>query len=143
MAAMFYKIDSNNYFLRLEKGEHLLEALQTFFIETNCQGGWISGIGGAEEVTLGCYNEQDKAHRWQTFKGFYEVTSLQGNVALSEEGQPTFHLHGTVSDENYQVYGGHIKDIVVGITFELYIQPSQQPLQRKMEASVGLQLLDI
>jgi predicted DNA-binding protein with PD1-like motif len=73
----------------------------------------------------------------------YEITSLLGTIALDEQGEPMFHLHGTFSDRDYRVVGGHVKDFVVGGTCELFIHVTYKPLSRKHDEQTGLKLLDL
>jgi hypothetical protein len=140
---MKHNFDGYNYLIRLERGERLDECMNNFFAETKISGGWISGLGAAAEVTLGFYNLETKEYQWKTFSQELEVTALQGNVARGEDGKMMFHLHGTFAGEDYQSIGGHIKDLVVGGTLELFIHRSYQPLQRKYDDVTGLQLLNL
>lgn len=140
---MTYNFDGHNYFVRLERGERLGECMDKFFAETKINGGWISGLGAATEVTLGFYNLDTKEYQWKTFAQTMEVTTLQGNVASDEAGKMMFHLHGTFAGEDYQSIGGHVKDLVVGGTLELFVHRSYQPLHRKRGDGTGLQLLDL
>jgi len=141
---MVYKNDGLNYVMRLKKGERLIESLQDFLQKTKVDGAWVMGIGGAQEVTLGFYNLKNKQYNWQTFTELLEVTGLQGNIAVSEDGRPVFHLHGTFCGQDFKTIGGHIKDLVVGGTLEIFIQcTGDLPLNRKHDDEVGLELLDL
>ncbi len=139
---MTYTFDGFNWFIVLEKGERLSEVFKIFFKETECKGAWVQGIGGALSVELGFYNLETKQYQWRQFEGLREVVSLQGNIALSEAGEPMSHLHGVLADEDYQTIGGHVKDLTAGATLELFIHRSYQPLQRYANADISLQLLN-
>ncbi|MGH7237611.1 MAG: PCC domain-containing protein, partial [Candidatus Saccharimonadales bacterium] len=52
---MTYNFDGDNYLVRLEKGEKLGECLDKFMSETKIEGGWVNGIGAANEITVGLY----------------------------------------------------------------------------------------
>jgi predicted DNA-binding protein with PD1-like motif len=140
---MTYSFDGYNYLIRLELGERLAEHMHKFFAETKIDGGWISGLGAATEVMLGFYSLEAKEYQWKTFSQDLEVTALQGNIARGEDDKVMFHLHGTFSGKDYQSISGHIKDLAVGGTLELFIHRSHQPLQRKRDDATGLQLLDL
>lgn len=140
---MKYIFDSYNHVICLEKGENLAESLATFFNETKHEGGWIEGVGGALSVELGYYNLEKKEYQWRTFDQTLEVLSLQGTVALNESGEPVFHLHGVFSDENYQTIGGHVKNLTVGGTLELFVHRSYTPLKRTLNPGTGLQTLSL
>lgn len=141
---MKYLFDGFNWFMRLDRGDRLSKAFETFFVETKCSGAWVSGVGAVEEIELGFYDIDKKVYQWQTFnEGPYELTGLQGSIALSETSKPMFHLHGTISGRDYHAYGGHIKDLVAAATLELFIHRSQQPLTRKTSPELGMQMLDL
>lgn len=140
---MKYSYDGFNYWARFDKGERLSESFQQFFEETGIDGAWVSGIGAALECELGFYNLDNQEYQWQKYDGMREILSLQGTLAKNEAGDMMFHLHGTFGDENYQTIGGHVKDLVVGGTLELFIHRSFVPLQRKTDKNVGLQTLEL
>jgi len=140
---MTYNFDGYNYLIRLEKGEHLAASLEQFMRETGIEGAWVSGVGGALEATVGFYNLETKQYQWKTFDQLQEILSLQGNLAHSEQGEMMFHLHGVFAGDNYQAIGGHIKDLVAGATVELFVHRAYQPMHRKMDQNIGLQLLDL
>jgi predicted DNA-binding protein with PD1-like motif len=141
---MTYTFDGYNYVIKLVKGERLAAALQAFLqAEPKLEGAWIMGLGGAQEMTLGFYDLETKTYQWQTFTGLYELTGLSGNLASDEQGKLMFHLHGTFADKDFKAIGGHIKDLTVAATVELFVHRTQQPLKRKTDPQVGLQTLDL
>lgn len=140
---MTYVFDGYNYTIRLNKGEHLTAGMQDFFIAEPDATGTLSGIGGAQQTTLGFYDLQTKEYRWKTFNALLEVTSLRGTVAFGPDGALMFHLHGTFSDAEFCSIGGHVKDLVVGGTLELFLHRSYKPLRRNKDPEVGLNILDL
>lgn len=137
--------DGYNYTVRLGRGERLSEAFEQFFAESETQilGASVSGVGAAEQLTLGFYDLETKEYAWREFGSLYEITGLHGTIARDEHDNLMFHLHGTFSDREYQVIGGHVKDFVVGGTCELFIHTTYQPLKRKFDEQTGLKLLDL
>ena len=141
---MVATFDGFNYIVRLDKGERLSEAMELFFAAyPQLDGALVSGIGGAQEMTLGFYDLDAKEYRWRTFTGLYEITSLSGMIALDASSKLTYHLHGTFGSRDYQVIGGHVKDLVVGGTCELFIHRTYQPLRRRHDDATGLDILDL
>jgi uncharacterized protein len=140
---MVYSSDGFNYLIRLDKGERLTEAIDRFVAETKLDGAWISGLGGALEVTLGYYDLEAKQYTWKTFDGLREISALQGNLAANEEGKMMFHLHGVFSARDFMTVAGHVKDLVAGATVELFIHKLDTPVHRKTDPNVGLQTLDL
>lgn len=139
---MKYIFDGYNHVLRFNKGEQLAPLLEQFAAEQHIDGAWLSGLGAATALTLGFYDLDKQEYQWQDFDGLYEVVSLQGNIALDENGQPVFHLHGVFSDAEYHTVGGHVKDLVVGGTLELFAHRTFKPLGRTFDPNVGLKTLD-
>ncbi|MEK7152758.1 MAG: PPC domain-containing DNA-binding protein [Patescibacteria group bacterium] len=140
---MTHSFDGFNYLIKLNKGERLSEAIEQFIQETKVEGAWVSGVGAALEATLGFYDLDAKAYQWQTFGELREIVSLSGNLAFDEQGKMMYHLHGVLSDRQYQTVGGHIRDLVAGGTVELFVHRAYQPMKRKLDPAVGLQTLDL
>jgi predicted DNA-binding protein with PD1-like motif len=141
---MTHRFDGYNYVLRLDKGELLVQTLQEFIQKNHIKGAWISGLGGAQWVELGFYDLAAKQYHWRRFEQLLEVTALQGNISWQAE-QPALHLHGTFADQDYRAIGGHIKELCVGGTIELFIHTifGDKPLARKDDAKTGLRLLEL
>jgi hypothetical protein len=140
---MISLFDGTRYVVRLDRGERLREKLATFCEENAVQGASVSGVGGATEVEIGFYNLDDHAYKWRNIVKTLEITGLLGTIALDDNEQPIYHLHGTFGDEDYKVFGGHVKDLIVGGTCELIIQPTDKPLHRHPDATSGLNILNL
>jgi hypothetical protein len=140
---MTYSFDGFNYLIRLNKGEQLMASLQKFAQDSGIEGAWVNGLGGATAATLGFYDLDNKEYRWQEFDGLCEVVSLTGNLAFDEQRKLIVHLHGVLADEKYQTVGGHVKDLTVAATLELFVHRAYQPTKRKFDETAGLALLDL
>lgn len=140
---MTHSFDGYNYLIRLSYGEQLGEMLEQFFADTKIDGAWVSGIGGCTEAILGYFDLKAKAYQWQTFAGTREVLSITGNLALDATGKTVPHLHAVLGDETYQTIGGHLKDLTVGATLELFIHRTYRSVHRSYDEETGLQLLDL
>lgn len=140
---MTYSFDGFNYLIKLNKGDRLIEALERFVAETQIEGAWVNGLGGALGMTLGFYDLDAKAYQWKTYEGLYEIAGLTGNIAFDEQGKAVFHLHGTFGDKNNQSLSGHIKDLTAAATVELFVHRAYQPTKRKQDPEVGLPTLDL
>jgi len=140
---MTFKFDGYNYLIRLDKGELLVESLTDFVKQQKIAGGWVSAVGAAASVELGFYVLEAKEYHWKKFEQLLEITSLQGNVAWKGE-EPLLHLHGTFSDENMQAIGGHVKELEVGGTCEIFLHIwNSDQLTRYQDPETGLNLLNL
>jgi uncharacterized protein len=140
---MKYTSDDQDWIIRLQKGELLVENLTKFVQENDIKAAWMSGLGAALWVELGFYDLEKKQYLWKKFEKELEITGIHGNV--SREGDtPMLHMHGTFSDQNMQAFGGHIKDLQAGGTVEIFLQTWQgKTLTRSHDPEVGLKLLDL
>lgn len=135
------QIKTNNAMIAvLDRGEELHDQLSDLTQNEGLEAAWLSGLGGAMKVTLGFYNIETKAYQWQEFNEPLEIVSLTGNLSL-KNGKPFWHIHGVFSGANYQAISGHVKELVIGLTGELYITPLDAGLVRSLNETTGLELL--
>lgn len=141
---MTYKFDGYNYILRLQRGEKLIEKLSAFAKEQQLGSMWLSGLGGAAWAELGYYNLGTREYEWKTFSELVEITSLQGNLAWVDD-EPVWHVHGSFSDREFRGIGGHVKELEVGGTCELFLHArfGGETMTRVYNDEVGLKLLDM
>ncbi len=132
----------NGYVLRLEKDELLGQSLLDFVREKKIEAAWVQGIGAAQWAELGFYHLDQQFYAWEKFQDL-EIASLQGNVSWKGK-EPIMHVHGVFSDEKYASVAGHVKELQVGGTCELFVRVlDNMRLIRKHDDHVGLNLLDI
>ena len=127
--------------LVLNRGEELHTKLQEFAREHGLKGAWVQGLGGSGAMTLGYYNLTERKYEWQEFSDNLEILSLQGNLAWVD-GEPFWHVHGTFGGRDFASVGGHVKEMVVGLTCELLVTPLDAPLTRVFDDETGLKLLN-
>lgn len=133
---------SNGFLIRLSRGEKIIESLSNFLEGKNIRSGFLKGIGGASEIELGYYNLETKEYSWKTFSQIHEVLSLLGNISLVNE-KPFIHAHVVISNDQFQSFGGHLKEAAVGATLEVLITPIEETVARIQDDEIGLKLLDL
>ena len=135
---MQYKKVSGGYFIKIEKGEEVLETLTKFCKDNNLKSGSISGIGGTNDVSIKYYDMEKKEYLPINFGGKnYEIISLNGNISLVE-GKPFVHLHIMIGDSDYRTFGGHLGKAVVGLTAEIMINMTEDIIERKLDEKYNL-----
>lgn len=130
----------NAILLVLKRGEELHAKLQEFAREHELKGAWVQGLGGSGAMTLGYYNLTEREYEWRAVSDNLEILSLQGNLAWVD-GKPFWHLHGSFGRSDFTTVGGHIKEMVVGLTCELLITHLDMSLSRTFDDETGLKLL--
>ncbi|HBL16657.1 MAG: hypothetical protein A2X36_16630 [Elusimicrobia bacterium GWA2_69_24] len=139
---MRFKKDDSRYFLKLERGEDVLEALLRFAGETGVVSGSLTGIGAVADPVIGYYDLARKAYLRHELRGEYEVVSLTGSLSESE-GRPMPHLHVVLSGPDGAARAGHLFSARVSLTLEAAFQSYPWPLVRKPDPDTGLKLLDL
>ena len=125
----------------LGRGEELLSALEAYAREGALQSAWLqSGLGGASGVTLSFYDLETKTYIDKTFDQPLEIVSLTGNLSMVD-GEPFWHIHGVFGTRDYQTISGHVKQLPIALTSELFITPLALELTRTYDDETGLKLI--
>lgn len=140
---MKWKHDGYNWIVRVEKGELLVERLSKLVRDEQIQGAWISALGAASWAELGYYDLENKQYVWKRVDQLMEITTIQGNVSWAGEN-PVIHMHGSFSDKDMRVFGGHVKELQAGGTVEVLLHHwYKDKLSRTEDEQTGLKLLDL
>jgi len=132
------------FIIKLERGEELIATLTDFCERRGVRNAVFQGIGAVERVQIGYYNLGKREYFFRSEAGVFEVASMQGNVALVE-GKPFIHAHAVLSrcDESLACIGAHIKEAFVAVTLEIFMTVLDTSVERKLDESIGLKLMDI
>jgi predicted DNA-binding protein with PD1-like motif len=126
-----------------DAGDEVVAGLLAFAKEHKLAAGRLTGLGACERVTLGFFELGRKDYQKIPINEQVEVMSLVGNIALEEGGQPKVHAHVVVGKRDGTAHGGHLLEAHVRPTLEVILVESPVPLRRKMNAEVGLPLIDL
>lgn len=125
-------------FVRLDKGEEVIQKLEKLREKYDIKNGFFHGIGAVNEVKLGNYDAENQEYREKEFQAKFEVTNFAGNI-----GPDKIHAHITVADDSYQARGGHCDLAKVSGAFEVVIHLSEKPvLKHKYDKVTGLDIFD-
>jgi len=128
------------YQLRLMAGEEIVETLVGFVRRRRIKSGFLTGIGAAEDITLGCFDPKTRAYRKRKFKGDHEIAALVGNAAWVGRN-PVCHIHAVISTPRLATFAGHLFSGTVTVTLEVALVPGTRRLTRKPDPLSGLNLL--
>ncbi len=131
----------NHYVVRIEKDEEIITALRHTAKKRGIGGAFFFGLGVGQDLVLGYFNAQKKAYIKKAFKGEYEFTNLSGNISKFR-GEYVVHCHATITDNQFNAFGGHLFQGIVPATLEILIIPFSKTLRRKKDKVTGLNLLD-
>ena len=126
--------------LRLMSGEEIVEIISGFVRKQRIKSGFLTGIGAAEDITLGCFDPKTKTYHKRMFKGDNEVAAVVGNVGWLKKA-PACHIHAVISRPNLTTFAGHLFSGTVTVTLEVALVPGTRRLARKPDPLFGLNLL--
>lgn len=135
--------DSSMYFLRLDRGEDVIEMITSFCRQVGIGSGLIYGLGAIEQPEIGYYDLSRKRYLRKKLDGIFELLSLTGNITSVENGAVFLHAHVTLAPADYRVVGGHLFGGKIGVTGEFFIFKTDLKLVRKFDEKVGLKLIHI
>lgn len=140
---MKHRFDGYNHVVRLERGEKLMESLAKLAESKKLGSVWLSGIGAAVWLEVGAYSLDKKDYNFQRFDEPMEIAHLQGDLTWNDD-QPFWHIHGSFSARDLKTVSGHVQDLEVGATCELFLHTIfGDRLSRVKSEDIGLKLLDV
>ena len=71
-----------------------------------------------------------------------EITGLTGNVTRMN-GEAYLHLHGTMADQNNVIHGGHVIELTVGATCEMFVRILPGEVSRVRNQDLGINLISL
>ena len=139
---MDYKRFGDTVIARLDRGEEVHEQLRLIAQKENIKLAQVSGLGAADDVTVGVFVVQKKCYRANRFTGDMEIVSLTGTINTMD-GEYYAHLHMGVSDVQGNMFGGHLTKAVISVTCELVIRIIDGRADRKHHPDPGVNLFDL
>ncbi len=138
---MDYRKFKNQYVIRLDRGEEIVESLKEIAGKENIKLAYLTGIGAVEKVTAGVFDTKEKVFKGHTWEGDLEVVSIGGNINTMN-GETYVHFHISVADERGNVFGGHLQEAVISGTGELVLTKIDGEVDRTFDEEIGLNLFD-
>lgn len=93
----------------LRKGEDLLENL-TEMCKSECiKAGHIEVLGAVKRANIGFFNQKSSQFDTVMYKKNMQIIACSGTV-IEKSGIPVVHLHISLSDEEGNMFGGHLKE---------------------------------
>ena len=132
--------DKNKYVLRADVGEEMIGALQEFSRKEGVDAGEFFAIGAAKELKLGWYNVDAKEYTWKELKEKLEIASLLGNIAR-KGNEVIVHSHGSFSNQQIHLVGGHVAKLVVGAACEIVLEKLEGRIEKVYDEETGLNLM--
>ena len=138
---MDYRRFGDTIVARLDRGEEVHEQLRLIARKEDIKLAQVSGLGAADDVTVGVFVVQEKRYHANRFTGDMEIVSLTGTINTMD-GEYYAHLHMGVSDVQGNMFGGHLTRAVISVTCELVIRIIDGRVDRRHHPDLGVNLFD-
>ena len=136
---MQYKQSGNTYMIRIDFGEDIIESLKKLCDDEHILLGRVEAIGATDQAVIGVYDLAKKEYYPETIDEFMEIASLNGSVTAMD-GKPYIHLHATLADQHHVIHGGHVLEMRVGATCEMFVTVLDGEVERHKNEELGINL---
>lgn len=136
---MEYANFGSKFIIRIDKGEKIVAVLKKFCAQQNIKLASLSAIGAVNKASVGIFMQDTKEYHPKEFSGSMEIVSLQGTITQMD-GEAYPHLHISLADHTYQIFGGHLNEAWVGATCEVVLDVIDGQVERKFSEDIGLNL---
>jgi hypothetical protein len=133
--------DEKVYAIVLRAGDEALSGLTDFAIAHDIKDAHFTAIGAAESATLAWLDLSKKSYRRIRVGEQAEVLSLTGDIA-EFSGKPVVHMHVVMGKQDGTTVGGHVFELNVRPTLEIFLTANQAPLEKKADDASGMKLID-
>lgn len=127
----------------LDVNDEVSSCLQGFATSQSLSAAQISAIGAFREAVIAYFDWDTKSYIDIPVKDQVEVLSLNGDIALDQNGKPKLHMHTVLGRRDGSTLGGHLKTGVARPTLEVILTETPEHLRRKEDKLSGLALISI
>lgn len=137
---MQYKKFGDTYLVRIDLEEEIVQSLKSLCEKENIRLAHVEALGATNHAVIGVFDLKEQVYHQEELNGFMEITSLTGNVTRMG-GEVYIHLHVTMADENHVVHGGHVNELKVGATCEMFVTVLPGEVSRTRDEKLGINLI--
>ena len=129
---MEYRRLGNTYMVRIDRGEDIMVQLKELCEKESVRLGRVEAIGAADRAVIGVYDLEKKEYSTEEISEFMEITGLNGSITAMG-GEPYIHLHAALADQQHHLHGGHVIEMQVGATCEMFITAPDGEVNRRRD----------
>ncbi len=141
---MTYRKEKHTFYIRIDKGESLIDSIKTICQQENIRAGHFQGIGACDYALLGTYIPEKNDFIEHRLSGMLEMVSLIGNVTTDHNNETFLHSHAIFSyiDENGKIAltGGHLVEARISYTGEIVLNISEEKIGRMNDPKTGIEI---
>lgn len=132
--------ETKTYALVFSPGDEVRSGLNDFAKQYNVKSAHYTAIGDVFSGKLGFFDYERKMFKVIPIDTS-EIASFVGNMAVFN-GKPVAHTHVSVADKNGLVHGGHLLELYVGPTLEVFITVEPTALYKKLDKRYNAGVID-
>ena len=137
---MNYKKFGDKVFVRIDRGEEIVETLKQVCNKLSIKAGTIIGIGATDKAIIGLFDVKTKQYHSKELVGDHEIVPVCGNISTMND-EIYLHLHVNLCNAEHNSFGGHLNSAVVSATFEGVIDIIDGKIDRIFDENIQLNLL--
>jgi predicted DNA-binding protein with PD1-like motif len=123
------------------KGDEVLSGLTDFAIQYKVEDAHFTGIGAVSGALVAWLDLGRKMYHPIEVKEQVEVLSLIGDVATFND-KPVVHMHAVMGKHDGSTVGGHVFELNVNPTIEVFVTVNAMPLKKRADEPSGMKLID-
>ena len=127
----------------LDPGEEAFGTIDSFASSEGISAASVTAIGAFERATIGWFDFDTKDYRRIAIDEQCEVLSALGDIARTEDGKVSVHLHVVLGLSDGSTRGGHFLEGFVRPTLEVVIMETPSHLRRTRRRDLGISTLDL
>jgi predicted DNA-binding protein with PD1-like motif len=138
------------YVLVLERGEELMSEVQAFAERERLRATEFTGIGAVSSAKLAAFDPDTREYVDIPDPGQAELVSLNGRITLPKDADPAnppegrqLHVHCVLSREDGSAIAGHVFELVIRPTCEVFVAESAEHVARRDDPDSGLPVISL
>jgi uncharacterized protein len=138
------------YVLVLERGDELMAEVKEFAERERLRAAEFTGIGAVSSAKLAAFDPDEREYVDIPDPGQAELVSLNGRITLPRDADPAhppqerqLHVHCVLSGEDGATIAGHVFELVVRPTCEVFVTESAEHVARTEDPDSGLPVISI
>ena len=139
---MVYRKIGDTYLVRMEIGEEIMAALKELCRKEDIRLAEVSALGATDHAVIGVYDLERAVYQPEELNGLMEIASLTGNVTTMK-GETYLHLHAVLEDQNHGVHAGHVNEMRIGLTCEMFVRTLPGEIDRERDEKLGINIWKI
>jgi hypothetical protein len=136
--------------LVFERDDELMDEIKSFAERERVRTAEFTGIGAASAAKLAAFNPEQREYVDIPDPGQVEVVSLNGRITLPQDADPAsppperqLHVHCVLSRADGTAVAGHVFELVIRPTCEVFVTESSEYVARREDPESGLPVISL